>query len=222
MENKITVVAADDHPLFLDGLKQAIREDKGIEMLAESRDGETALENIRRRRPDVAVVDISMPKLDGLELLQTVVQEKIPVSIIFLTMYREKRLFDRALELGVLGYLLKDSVATDIVRAIYTVSKGNHFISPAMTQYLVDTGKRPGTANGSSNGVAALSPAERKVLALIAEYKTSRQIAEELFISPRTVETHRTHICQKLGLQGNHALIRFAVSHKETVPRIPF
>jgi len=215
-ETKITIVIADDHPLFLEGLRHAIEADPGFEILAEANDGRRALHAILRLKPKIAVVDISMPELDGLELVRRLSDEGSTASVIFLTMYREKNLLDSALDLGVKGYVLKDSAGTDIVLAIHSVAKGKHFVSPALTSYLVEASRKPPKAPPvEPGGFDELSPSELRILRLISDYKTSREIANELFISPRTVETHRTHICQKLGLHGSHALMKFALSQKD-------
>jgi DNA-binding NarL/FixJ family response regulator len=217
---KYRIVIADDHPVFLGGLRQVIETDPTLEVVGESSDGESALAQIRGLKPDLAVVDISMPKLDGLELAAFLAADGTSVPIIFLTMYRERKLFDRALDLGVRGYVLKDSVASDILRAIHAVAIGEHFVSPALTSYLIETARNLESKSGTQDrDLGNLSPAERRVLELIADYKTSKEIAGALCISPRTVETHRTHICQKLGLHGNHALMKFALDHKPSSPQ---
>jgi DNA-binding NarL/FixJ family response regulator len=220
-ESKITIVIADDHPLFLEGLRHAIETDPGLEILAEATDGRRALKTILRLKPQIAVVDISMPELDGLELARRLVDEESTAAVIFLTMYREKNLLDSALDLGVKGYVLKDSAGTDISKAIHAVAEGKHFVSPALTSYLVEASRKPAKPPVEPGGFDELSPSELRILRLISDYKTSREIANELFISPRTVETHRTHICQKLGLHGSHALMKFALSQKDRLMQTP-
>src|SRR5262245_44669145 len=222
MDAKRTILIADDHPVFLRGLRQVIEGEPDLVIVAESHDGENALTRIHELKPDIAVVDIAMPQLDGLGLVRVLADEKFPVQVVLLTMYREKRLFDRALALGVRGYVLKDSAVGDIINAIRAVAGGEHFVSPALTTYLVESSRRP-TSNSGKAGhpLGDLSRSELRVLELIAEYKTSKEIAGELCISPRTVDTHRTHICQKLGLHGNHALMKFALDHKQSLSPRP-
>jgi DNA-binding NarL/FixJ family response regulator len=215
MENRVSIVVADDHPIFLDGLRLVIQTVPDLEIVGEAHDGETALNLIRSLRPAIAILDIAMPHLDGLGVVRTLVEERFPVFIIFLTTYREEKLFKHALDLGVKGYVLKASAASDLVAAIRAVARGEHFTSPALTSYLVK--ERLQTAGGLTAGdhdIGALSPSERRVLTLVADYKTNKQIADELHISTRTVEIHRTHICQKLGLHGTHALMKFALTKK--------
>ena len=216
MKNKVSIVVADDHPIFLDGLRLVIQGFNDLEIVGEANDGESALNLIRSLRPTIAILDVAMPRLDGLGVVRTLVEEKFPVFVIFLTTYREEKLFEFALDLGVRGYVLKASAASDLIAAIRAVARGEHFTSPALTSYLVK--ERRQTSEGLSVGdpdINALSPAERRVLTLVGEYKTNKQIADELHISTRTVEIHRTHICQKLGLHGTHALMKFALTKKE-------
>jgi DNA-binding NarL/FixJ family response regulator len=211
---EISVVIADDHPIFREGLRRAVESEASLRVAAEARKDEEALALIRAHSPRVAVLDIQMPRLDGFGVARAVRAEGLAVGIAFLTVYRDEDLFNAALDLGVRGYVLKDSAATDIVSCIRAVASGQHYASPALTSHLVNRGRRAAALAGERPGLATLTPTERRVLRLIADYKTSREIADELFVSPRTVETHRSNICQKLGLHGSHALMKFALSHK--------
>src|SRR5262245_55226453 len=219
MADKLSIVVADDHPVFRQGLRQIIESEPDFEIVGEASDGKQALDLIRKLRPTVAVLDISMPERDGLAVVRALRDEKIPVEIVFLTMYRYESIFRSALDLDVKGYLLKDSAPFEIVSGIKAILRGEHYTSPLLTSYLIKSNRAAVTAAPDSGGILDLSPAERRVLALIAEYKTSKDIAEELSISRRTVETHRTNICQKLGLHGNHALMKFALEHKSSLPQ---
>jgi DNA-binding NarL/FixJ family response regulator len=214
MNNKVRILIADDHPLSRRGLRQVIESEPDFEVVSEADDGQQALEDIRNLRPEIAILDIGMPKLDGLGVARALLEESLPPHLIFLTVYREEKLFSRALELGGKGYVLKDSAATDIVRCIRAVAAGQHFISPELTTYLVERRPSGASAEVSGLGLQALTPTELRVLRLLADYKTSREIAEALFISRRTVDTHRANICQKLDIHGSHALMKFALEHK--------
>ena len=207
MGDKVTIVIADDHPMFRHGLRQAIETDPDWEVLGEADDGDRALELICALRPTIAVLDISMPGRNGFEVVRALREKKVGVAIIFLTMYREENFFQRALDLEVQGYVLKDSAVIDIVSAIKAVSRGRHYTSPVLTSFLIKNRQTAASAptRCHGQGLVSLSPTERRVLELIAEYKTSKDIADELCVSRRTVETHRTNICQKLGLHGRHA-----------------
>lgn len=215
MNGKLRVLIADDHPLSRAGLRQMIESKSDFEVVAEVDDGETALEVIRKLKPEIAVLDISMPKMDGLAVAHVLQEESSPVKIVFLTMYREQPIFDRAIEVGAGGYVLKDGAANDIVSCLNAVAAGGHYISPELTTYLVKRTQKSNLAN--RQGLETLSTTERRVLRLLADYKTSKQIADELFISRRTVENHRSNICQKLDIHGSHALMKFALEHKDSL-----
>ena len=216
-ENKPSIVIADDHPVFRRGLRDIIELERGFEVVGEAPDGQRALEMIRKLRPAIAIVDIAMPKLDGLSLAQQLLEEGSPVKIIFVTMYREEKLFTQSLEAKVKGYVLKDSAVTDIVSCIRAVAAGQNYASPELMTYLVKHVGRDAPVDPTRSGLEELTPTERHVLSLIADYKTSKEIAEALFISPRTVDTHRNNMCQKLNIHGSHALMKFALAHKDAL-----
>ncbi len=212
--DQIRVVIADDHPIFRKGLLQVIEIEPDLAIVGEAADGQTALEQIKTQQPDVAVLDIDMPRKNGFVLAREIADCKLPVKIVFLTMYKEENAFNRALDLGVKGYLLKDSAVTDIVAGIRAVANGQHFISPAISSYLINRHTRAGRLADEKPGLKDLTPTERRILKLIADNKTSKEIAAELFISARTVDNHRTNIATKLELHGSHALLKFAFDHK--------
>ncbi|MCA1849472.1 MAG: response regulator transcription factor [Acidobacteria bacterium] len=214
METEIRIVIADDHPIFRKGLRQVIETDARLKVIGEADDGLTALEQIRGMQPDVVVLDVDMPNKDGFEVARAVQDERLAVEIIFLTMHKDERFFNAALDLGVKGYVLKDSVVTEIIGGIRAVAAGQNYISPPLSNYIVNRSRRAAALAQQKPGLSDLTPTERRVLNLIAEYKTSREIAGELFISTRTVEHHRANISMKLELQGSHALLKFALEHK--------
>jgi len=210
----IRVVIADDHPIFRQGLKQAIESSQDITVIGEAGDGEAALELVRSSRPDVVVLDIDMPKKNGFAAAKEIRDSEIKVQAIFLTMYDEEDAFNRAVDLGVKGYILKDSAVTDIVAGIKAVAAGEHFITPSLSSFLVNRANRASALREQKSGFDLLTESERRILKLIAEQKTSKQIAAELFISPRTVDNHRANICEKLQIHGSNALLKFALEHK--------
>ena len=214
MAGEIEVLIADDHPIFRQGLRQTVESGAGLKVVAEAGDGREALARIRELRPRVAVLDIQMPELDGFGVARAVRDEGLPVGLVFLTAYRDADVFNAALDLGVKGYVLKDGAVPEIVACVRAVAEGRHYASPDLTSHLVTRARRAASLVEERAGLAALTPTERHVLRLVAEYKTSKEIAAELSISPRTVETHRNNICQKLDVHGSHALMKFALAHK--------
>ena len=214
MTPEIHVIIADDHPLLRAGLRQVIESDSRLKVVAEASDGAAALEQITAHQPAVAVLDIEMPQLTGFELLRELRARGQTVAVIFLTMYRDEEMFNEALDLGALGYVLKDSATTDIIGAIRAVAAGQPYISPAISALLLKRGARATALGQQKAGLKDLTPTERRILKLISENRTSKGIAAELFISHRTVENHRANICQKLELKGSHSLLKFAFDHK--------
>lgn len=210
MSDEIQILIADDHPIVRNGLRQAIEIDPSLKVVAEATDGQQALEQIQQLAPRVALLDIDMPRLDGLKVANAIRERKLQVEVIFLTVHREESFMNKALEAGARGYILKDSAITDVVVGIKTVISGGHYTSPAMTTYLVNRRGRP---TGQKIGLECLTRTERAILKMIAEYKTTNDIAGAMFISPRTVETHRANICQKLELRGSHCLMKYALAH---------
>jgi DNA-binding NarL/FixJ family response regulator len=214
MESAVEIIIADDHPVVRQGLRQTIESGAGLRVVAEAGDGQEALLKINELKPHVAVLDIQMPLLDGFGVARAVRKEGLPVELVFLTFQRDEDVFNAALDLGVRGYVLKDSAVPDIVACVRAVAAGQHYASPALTSHLVNRGRRAAALVEERPGLASLTPTERHVLKLIADYRTSKEIAAALFVSPRTVETHRNNICQKLDLHGSHALMKFALAHK--------
>jgi DNA-binding NarL/FixJ family response regulator len=205
---RITVLLADDHPIVRQGLRQLIERDTDLQVVAEANNGKEALDYIARCNPQVVVLDVDMPLLNGFQVAQALRAQRRDVAIIFLTVHREEGFLKQALDLGALGYILKDSAISDIVNGIKAVQQGQSFVSPALVAQLIN---RASTTH--TTGLNSLTPAERRVLQLIARYKTTKEIAETLHVSPRTVETHRNNICQKLQLKGSHSLMKFALAH---------
>ena len=215
MSEQIKIIIADDHPVVRQGLRQTIEAEAQFNVIAEASDGQAALELIEQLKPDVAVLDVDMPKIDGFQVARAIAAKRLPVEIIFLTFHGEEDLFHAALDLGAKGYILKDTALDDIVSGIKAVAGGKHFTSLAMTSYLLDRSGRADLPAPRQREFDTLTPTELHILKLLADYKTSKEIAAELGISPRTVETHRNNICQKLDLHGSHSLIKYAVKNRK-------
>lgn len=214
METTIKIIMADDHPIVRQGLRKMIETDKSLNIVAEANNGEIALQMILEHQPTVAVLDIDMPVMDGFAVVRELQKRNLPIETIFLTMHSEEELFQAAMDLGVKGYVLKDGAVSDIVAAIKAVAEGRPFLSPAMSALLLKRRRRIEELEREQPGLHLLTPTEKRILKMIAEDKTSKEIGEELFISHRTVETHRTNISRKLDLHGSLALVKFAVAHK--------
>jgi DNA-binding NarL/FixJ family response regulator len=214
MNTEIHIVIADDHPVFRYGLRQLIEIEQGLKVIGEASDGQVALSMIQEFRPNVAVLDVNMPHLKGFDVAREIQRQQLPVGIIFLTMHDDESLFNEALNVGAKGYLLKDSASSDIVSSIRTVATGQHYISPTISGYLMNRAARRAAFGDQTPSLKDLTPTELRILKLIAQNESSKAIADQLFISYRTVENHRYSICQKLGLHGNNALVRFALEHR--------
>ncbi len=212
MPDRIRIIIADDHPIFRGGLRQIISADKSIEILGEADNGEKALEIIQELKPDIAVLDIDMPKKTGLDVLRELGNSK--TKIIFLTMYAEEDIFDEAMDLGIKGYVLKDSAVNDIIECILSVNEDNYYISPNVSNLLVNRRNKSKNLIKKNPELGNLTKTERNILKYISENKTSKEIAEVLFLSHRTVENHRTNISNKLNLRGSHSLLKFAIENK--------
>jgi DNA-binding NarL/FixJ family response regulator len=214
MSNQIRIVIADDHPIFRSGLAQLLKTDEQINIVGEAQNGEKALTVIRETLPDVAVLDIDMPEKGGFEVAVELKSARISPEIIFLTMHKNETLFNEALNLGAKGFVLKDSAMEDILNAVKAVSRGENFISPALSTFLLKRANSAAAFEQNNPSIKNLTPTERRILSLIGDYKTSKEIADELFISQRTVDTHRNNISTKLGLKGTHALLKFALDNR--------
>ncbi len=201
---KQTVLLADDHPIFRRGLATVLEEAGHYDVVAQAGDGRSALEQCRALCPDFAVLDIGMPEMNGLDVLGALAEDTSTTRVVLLTMYDEY--VSRAVELGARGYVLKDRAEMELLDCLARVAAGDVFVSSSIAE--------PRGA-GSADDLATLTPTERRVLALVGEFQTSREIGEQLGISFRTVQNHRARAADKLGLSGANALLRFALDHRD-------
>jgi len=219
MSKSINVVIADDHPIFRQGLSATIEKNKSMRVVGEAGNGEAAIALSQSLQPDVVILDIDMPVKDGIETARDLRSLGLAAKVVFLTMHKDSSILRSLRSLGVKGYVLKDSALNEIVRCINSVVAGNTYLSPALNELIVENAEAPQRAELSPL-ISTLTQAERSVLKLVTESKTSREIAEALFVTVRTVETHRYNICAKLDLSGPNALFKFAFQHKTEINSI--
>ncbi len=214
MEHDIRIVIADDHPIFRAGLRQVIESAPGMVVVAEAAHGGEAVAAVEAHDPDVLVLDVDMPVMDGLTAAREVGQRRQRARIVFLTMYREEDLFNEALDAGGMGYIPKDNAAREILNAIAAVMRNEYYICPSMSRFLVERSRRARSVLAHRPSLETLTATERRILRLIVDNRTSKEIGDVLGISYRTVENHRTNISRKLELHGSHALLKFAFDNK--------
>src|SRR2546425_11695865 len=171
-----TIIIADDHLIFRQGLRQLIEREPDFHVVAEAADGNRALDLIKTAAPAVAIVDLDMPELDGFSVARSAQQLKLPVKIVILTMHKDELHFNEAINLGIQGYVIKESAATEIIDCIRTVSKGKEYFSPALSSFLL-TRSRRAAQTLAQTGLNELTPTERRILLLLAELKTTKEIA---------------------------------------------
>ena len=212
MSDMIRVLLADDHPVVRRGLKALIDEDEQLDVIAEAADGNDALRQIEEFTPDVAILDIDMPGLNGLGVAREVTHRSLPTRIIFMTFHADEDLMRAAMEVGGKGYLLKGSETDEVCVAIYAVNAGRTYIGSTMAAVLLHP--KADTTGSTAFDLKVLTHTEKKVLRLIADGLSSKEIGNELGIHYRTVENHRTNMCRKLGVEGANALGRFALQHR--------
>lgn len=219
MTPPVKVLIADDHTLFRSGLEVLLNTVEGIELLGTAADGEEAITLSMTLQPDVVLLDITMPKLNGIETSRALKQQRAGIRILVLTMHDQEEYLFQMIRAGVDGYLLKTAAIEELVNAIYEVARGQSFFSAPVFnlmahRYIQDAQQVERTPRSSHALLAQLTNREREVLTLIAHGFTNPEIAVKLFISPRTVDTHRTNLMQKLGIKNTAGLVRFAIEQE--------
>jgi len=210
----IRVVLVDDHQMVREGIRALLEQGQNIAVIGEAADGREAVELVQRLKPDVLVIDIAMPRLDGLQAIEKLNSLGVATEVVVLSMYSDSTLVRQALRRGVRGYVLKRSVSEELLVAIRAATKGELFLSPELSTCLGKKSAEPGSECKELEPFQLLTPRERQVLQLIAEGHTNAKIAHALHISVKTVETHRTRLMSKLGVHDVVTLLRFAVKHK--------
>ncbi|MEW5828216.1 MAG: response regulator transcription factor [Chloroflexota bacterium] len=210
---KIRILLADDHTILRNGIRSLLEDEHDMEVVGEAEDGRAAVSLACQLQPDVVIMDIAMPLLNGLEATRQIKREAPQVKVLILTMHDNEEYIRQVLGAGAMGYILKDAAARELISAIRSVQRGEAILSPAVTRLVIEDylrwgGPRPQEDNDS------LSPREREVLQLIAEGYTNKQMAGILSLSIKTVQAHRTNLMQKLGLHDRGELIKYAIQKK--------
>jgi len=205
----IRILLVDDHKLVRQGIRSLLEARPGFSIIAEASDGNEALEIIEKEKPDIVLMDIMMPNLNGLDATKQASHSKYPTKIIILSMHANSTYAVRALKNGAAGYVLKDADQDEFVQAIQTVMEGYRYLSPAISSQVLDQLLNP--EEDSGDPFNRLTVRERQVLQLIAEGHTNQIIAEKLFLSPRTVEVHRANLMHKVNIKSQAELVRLAI-----------
>ncbi len=211
--NAIHILIAEDHRIVRDGLRMLLQSEPDFVIVAEAENGREAVARAKETRPDVAILDISMPDLSGLEATRLIKAESPQTQVLILTMHESDEYFFRALQAGASGYVLKKAATQDLIAAARAVARGEAFLYPSVAKKLIGDYVRrfqPGTEEG---GYGSLSDREREVLVLLAEGLSNQEIADRLAITQSTLQTHRAHVLEKLGLRTTADLIKYAVQH---------
>jgi two-component system response regulator NreC len=211
--SKIRLLLADDHTILRDGIRALLEDQTDIEVVGEAEDGQTTVRMVSQLQPDVVVMDIAMPLLNGLEATRQIRRDYPEVKVLILTMHENEEYIRQVLAAGALGYVLKDAAARDLIGAIRAVNQGEAVLSPAITRLVIEDYLRWGDLRpqDASDG---LTSREREVLQLIAEGYTNKDMAEILCLSVKTVQTHRTNLMAKLDLHDRGELIKYAIQKK--------
>jgi DNA-binding NarL/FixJ family response regulator len=206
----ITVVLADDHKIVRDGLRNLLQKYPEIEVIGEAEDGRSTVEMVKKLSPDVVIMDIAMPDMNGIEATRRITEEKPGVKVVALSMHSDKRFVSEMLKAGASAYLLKHSAFEELVTAIMTVREDRMYLSPAVTGVVVDNYIKQ-TGKPESSVFSVLSDREREVLQLLAEGKNTKEIALSLTLSSKTVEAHRMNIMSKLNIRSIAELTKYAI-----------
>jgi two-component system response regulator NreC len=208
---KLRILLADDHIVMRTGLRALLERQLNLEVVGESENGRDTVELAASLAPDVVVMDVGMPILNGIEATKTIVTQRPATAVVILSMHADESYVMRALKAGARGYLLKDSAAADLISAIHAVSQNKSFFSPKVSRILAEDYVRVLKQKGAVDSYDLLTNREREILQLVAEGKANKDVATALNISPYTVETHRRHILEKLNLHNPAELILYAV-----------
>lgn len=206
----ITILIADDHTIVRDGLRALLETQPDLQVLATAGDGREAVQLTQQLQPQVAVMDIAMPVLNGIEALHQISVTSPTTKVVILSIHASSEHIYRALQAGAMGYLLKESAGSEVIAAVRSVAAGQRYLSRRISETML---QEYGSHGPTRSPLDSLSERERQVLQLTVEGQTAAQIAEQLGLSPKTIETYRSRVMQKLGLNDLPALVKFAIQH---------
>lgn len=206
---KTTIVVADDHKLVREGICKLLEAREDFEVVGEASDGEEAVQLVLEKKPDIALMDIWMPRLSGIDATRRIGKRGLNTKVLVLSMHESRSYVEEVLRAGAAGFIVKNAASSDLLAAIDAVCSGASYLSPAITQQVVDAIARPG--DSAPSGVAALTDREREVLQLIAEGLSSKEIASMIGVSLKTVDSHRSNLMEKLNIHKVSGLVRFAI-----------
>jgi DNA-binding NarL/FixJ family response regulator len=210
--NPYSIVLADDHAMFRRGIKRIIEENRGLEVVGEAGDGFELLNLLKKTKPNLVILDISMPNLRGLEATKEIKMLHPGVKVLILTMHKDKEYLYHALSAGAEGYLLKEDADTELATAIKTIRQGKTYLSPLIAVQLQDLLVQEYQGTGPASLMEPLSTREKEIIKLIAEGRSSKEIGDLLFISSRTVQHHRANVMRKLNLKKTADLVKYAIT----------
>jgi two-component system, NarL family, response regulator NreC len=208
---KIRTLLVDDHTILRAGLKMMLNAQPNIEVVGEAQDGRQAIDEAQRLQPDIVLMDITMPEMNGIEATRQIKRLNPTIKILILTMHEHEEYVFQALQAGASGYMLKDATNTELITAIHVIKNGQFYLSPTAQSIVVGDYLQKVRAGEEHDSYSSLTEREREILKLVAEGYTNNQIAERLVISPKTVDTHRTHIMDKLNMHSRAELIKYAM-----------
>jgi two-component system, NarL family, response regulator NreC len=208
---QIRIVLADDHTIIRSGLRLLLEQQTDFKVVAEAEDGRQAVQLVAKHRPDVVILDIGMPQLNGIEATRQIVAQEGHPNVVILSMHSDESYVLRSLKAGARAYILKNAAEADLIRAVRAVSEGKSFFSPVISKMLLEDYVRQVREKEVEDSYDLLTPREREILQLLAEGKTNKEAATVLGVSPHTIETHRGNILEKLNLHSVPELILYAV-----------
>lgn len=214
MSKQLGIVIADDHPISRDGLKFYLSMEDDMKIIGEASDGAELVELVEDLKPDIAIIDVDMPKMGGIEAAQVIRSKNNDIKLVLLTMLRDRNVFSKMKLIGIEGYILKKNASKEVVDGIKQIILGESYISPEIQEMIDSPANDPVPKDHS---LKQLTKSELRILRLTGEFLTSQQIADVLFVSKKTVSNHRNNICKKLDLRGQHSLLKYAKEHMELI-----